>query len=55
MDLLISFAGEGQSVLIVTHNREIAKVAHRVIYLRDGKILKIKQNEKPINASELVW
>lgn len=55
LDLLSSFALEGRAVLIVTHNREIAKIAHRVIYLRDGKVLRIEENKKPMQASELVW
>ena len=55
LELLSSFAKNVRAVLIVTHNREIAKIAHRVIYLRDGKILKIQENKTPMNASELVW
>lgn len=55
LDLLSLFAKDGRVVLIVTHNREIAKIAHSVIFLRDGKILKIEENKNPINASELVW
>ncbi len=55
LDLLSSFALEDRAVLIVTHNREIAKIAHRVIYLRDGKVLRIEENKKPMQASELVW
>lgn len=55
LELLSSFAQNGRAVLIVTHNREIAKIAHRVIYLRDGKILKIEENKNPLHASKLVW
>ena len=55
LDLLATFARNNRSVIIVTHNREIARIAHKVIYVRDGKILKIKTNENPINAQELEW
>ena len=55
LELLSSFAQEGRAVLIVTHNREIAKIAHRVIYLRDGKILRVEENKTPMKASKLVW
>jgi len=55
LDLLVSFAKSGRAVLIVTHNREIAKIAHRVINLRDGKILSINDNPNPMKASQLIW
>lgn len=55
LELLSSFAQNNRAVLIVTHNREIAKIAHRVIYLRDGKILRIEENKNPMLASQLVW
>jgi putative ABC transport system ATP-binding protein len=32
----------GQTLVIVTHNPEITRIADRVVYLRDGKIEKIK-------------
>ena len=55
LELLTVFARNGRSVLIVTHNREIAKIAHKVLFLRDGKIIQEEINEKPINASKLEW
>jgi putative ABC transport system ATP-binding protein len=55
LELLSSFAKNGRAVLIVTHNREIAKIAHHIIYLRDGKVLRIEENKTPMKASQLVW
>jgi putative ABC transport system ATP-binding protein len=55
LELLSSFAQNGRAVLIVTHNREIAKIAHRIIFLRDGKVLRIENNKTPMKASQLVW
>jgi putative ABC transport system ATP-binding protein len=55
LEILTTFARNGKSVLIVTHNREIARIAHNILYLRDGKILKTEQNKQPVNASELEW
>ena len=43
------------TVLMVTHNPEIAKMANRVIRLRDGKISSIRVNLHPLNAEDLVW
>ena len=34
------------AVVTVTHNREFAKFADRVIYLKDGSIEKIENNEE---------
>ena len=43
------------TILMVTHNPEIAKMANRVVKLRDGKISSIRVNLKPLKATELVW
>lgn len=43
------------TVLMVTHNPEIAKMANRVIKLRDGRISSARVNLHPHRASELVW
>ncbi len=55
LEILTTFARNKRAVLIVTHNREIARIAHNVLYLRDGKILKTEQNKNPLDASELEW
>lgn len=38
LELLQGQAGEGRTVLLVTHNREIARIADRVVELSGGKI-----------------
>ena len=43
------------TVLMVTHNPEIAKMANRVVKLRDGKISSIRVNMHPLHAMDLVW
>ena len=43
------------TILMVTHNPEIAKMANRVVRLRDGKISSIRVNLKPLRATDLVW
>ncbi len=46
MDLITGMARENsQTLIIVTHDTEIADYANRVVYLRDGSIEKIHQNE----------
>ncbi len=39
LDLLQKQAGAGRAVLVVTHNREISRVADRVIELSSGRII----------------
>ena len=46
---------QGTTVMMITHNAEIAKMANRVIKLRSGKIASIKWNLHPLPASEILW
>ncbi len=45
----------GTTVMMITHNPEIAKMADRVIKLRDGRVSSIKVNLHPLRANELSW
>ncbi|MBR6271050.1 MAG: ATP-binding cassette domain-containing protein [Lachnospiraceae bacterium] len=45
----------GTTVIMVTHNVEIAKMADRVVKLRSGRVASIKKNLHPLNAEDLVW
>ena len=45
----------GSTVVMITHNPEIAKMADRVIKLRSGVVFSIKRNLHPAKAEELVW
>lgn len=40
MDLLKVLNKTGQTFIIVTHNPEVAKLCHRTIVMRDGKVIK---------------
>src|SRR5258706_4368669 len=40
MDIFTKMNKEGRTILMITHEPEIAKYAKRIIYLRDGKIVK---------------
>ena len=46
---------QGATVMMVTHNPEIAKMADRVVKVRNGRIASIKKNMHPLHAVELVW
>ncbi|MBR6452327.1 MAG: ABC transporter ATP-binding protein [Lachnospiraceae bacterium] len=43
------------TLVIVTHNPEIAKIANRVVFVKDGRISRIRLNLTPMPASGLVW
>ena len=46
---------QGATVMMVTHNGEIARMADRVVKVRGGRIASIKKNLNPVHAEELVW
>ena len=46
---------EGQTMIIVTHTKEIASMADRVITLRNGKVDKEERNEHPMDAKDINW
>jgi putative ABC transport system ATP-binding protein len=48
-------ATRNKTVLVVTHNSSIGDIADRVIKLRDGKIMDIIKNEKPLDPDNLKW
>ena len=44
-----------KTVLLVTHNTAIGEIAYRVIRLRSGEIVEVKQNPSPADPQELRW
>lgn len=54
--LLKNISNQGKTnVIIVTHNSFLKDIADEVIYIKNGKIDKIIQNEKPKNIDEIEW
>ena len=45
----------GNTVILVTHNADIAKCADKVIRMKNGKIREIKENEAPVPVEEVEW
>jgi putative ABC transport system ATP-binding protein len=38
MALFANLHGQGNTIILVTHEHDIAQHAHRIIFIRDGKI-----------------
>lgn len=45
----------GNTVIIVTHNADIARCADKVIRMKNGKIKDITVNENPVSVREVQW
>ena len=56
LKLLLSMAREmGKTIIIVTHNQNIAKMADTVVKVRSGRIVSCEQQENPLGAEEVDW
>lgn len=56
LKLLLSMARNyGKTIVIVTHNQSIAKMADVVIRVKNGKIRSCEEQENPMNADEVEW
>ena len=44
-----------KTVILITHNQDIAKIADRVFHFRDGRIERIMDNPHPIKPEDLHW
>lgn len=56
LELLQKLCKENKkTVIIVTHNADIAKCANKVIRMKNGKIKDITVNEKPLDVKEVEW
>ena len=45
----------GKTVIIVTHTKEVGKMADRVIRMRNGRIIEEWENKDPVTAEEIEW
>ena len=56
LKLLLEMAKKyGKTIIIVTHNQNIAKMADVVIEVRSGKIRSCVEQENPLRADEVDW
>lgn len=45
----------GTTTVVITHNAEIQRMAHRVLFFQDGKISETVVNDTRLAPSEIVW
>lgn len=43
------------TIVVITHNASIAKMADRVIHIRNGKVSKLEINDQPLAVEEIDW
>ena len=55
LKVIEKIAKSGTTIIMVTHNEEITKMADRVIRFRDGKLYEVRVNRHPCHATDLVW
>ena len=55
LEVLERIVKSGTTIIMVTHNVEISKMANRIIKMKNGKMHEVIVNSHPLKASELVW
>jgi putative ABC transport system ATP-binding protein len=53
MALLQQLNAQGMTVVVVTHEREIAEFAKRIVLFRDGRVVEDHAVERPRDAAAL--
>lgn len=56
LKLLLKMARDyGKTIVIVTHNQNIAKMADVVMRVKNGKMLSCEEQENPVSADDIDW
>lgn len=56
LKLLLSMARSyGKTIVVVTHNQNIAKMADVIIRVKNGKIKSYEEQESPLSVDEVEW
>ncbi len=55
LQVMEKIVGEGTTMIMVTHNEEICRMADRVVRMRNGRMNEVTINRRKAHATELVW
>ena len=55
LKLLEEIHNEGKTIVLVTHTREIAQMANRVVTMKNGKVISDVENDHVVKAEEVEW
>ena len=55
LELLNKLNKEGKTIVLVTHIKEISRIADRIITIKDSKIIKEEINDNKISIDEVSW
>ncbi len=55
LKLLEEIHNEGKTIVLVTHTKEIAGMANRIITMKNGVVVKEEENKNIVKAEEVVW
>ena len=55
LKLLEEIHEEGKTIVLVTHTKEIAQMANRIVVMKNGKVISDKPNTNIVKAEEVEW
>ena len=55
LKLLEEIHNEGKTIVLVTHTREIAQMANRIITMKNAQVVKEEYNDNIVKAEEVEW
>jgi putative ABC transport system ATP-binding protein len=45
----------GRTVIVITHNQALARMADRIIHIKNGQIVSTERNEEPLDIEQIEW
>ncbi len=55
LEVMERIIAEGTTMIMVTHNEEICRMADRVVRMRGGRMAEVTVNRRKAHATDLVW
>jgi putative ABC transport system ATP-binding protein len=55
LEVMEGIVSQGTTMIMVTHNEEICRMADRVVRMRNGRMDEVTVNRRKAHATDLVW